>query len=124
MAEELSEAMECRIVGRLGREPEISMRADGMAVCRLVVVKRAAGPASSPARVGLYMTGELARRCKRGLHEGYLIEAFGELAARRGGSKAEPKYPEVVVEDAFDNVKLKQRAGVATSKEDTMKSPS
>lgn len=113
MAEKQSEAMECRIVGRLGREPEMSTRADGVAVCRLVVVKRAAGPASSPARVGLYMTGELARRCKAGLREGYLIEAFGELGTRRQGSKAEPKYPEVVVEDAPGNVKLKQRAGAA-----------
>lgn len=113
MAQKLSEAMECRIVGRLGREPEVTRTAGGVTVCRLVVVKRAAGPASSPTRVGLYMTGELAKRCKKGLHEGYLIEAFGQLGNRRRSSKAEPKYPEVVVGDAFNGVKLKDRAGVA-----------
>ncbi len=111
MAKERSEAMECRIVGRLGREPEASMTLGGMTVCRLMVVKRAAGPASSPARVGLYLKGELAKRCGSKLHEGDLIEAFGELGNRRG--KAQPRYPEVVVADAPDNVKLYERAGAA-----------
>jgi single-stranded DNA-binding protein len=111
MAKVKSEAMECRIVGRLGREPEAATTLGGVAVCRLVVVKRAAGPASSPARVGLYLKGELAKRCGAKLHEGDLVEALGELGNRRG--KARPRYPEVLVEDAPDNVKLYERAGVA-----------
>jgi hypothetical protein len=114
MAEKRSEAMECRVVGRLGREPEAKSTLDGVTVCRLVVVKRAAGPASSPARVGLYLKGELAKRCGRGLHEGDLIEAFGELGNRPRASKARPRYPEVVVADAPDRVKLYERAGAAT----------
>lgn len=85
------------------------MTSGGVTVCRLVVVKRAAGPASSPTRVGLYIKGTLAKRCRKGLREGDLIEAFGELGSRWSGTKARPKYPEVVVQDAFDNVKLKQR---------------
>jgi hypothetical protein len=115
MSEKRSEAMECRIVGRLGCEPEATRTLGGVTVCRLVVVKRAAGPASSPARVGLYLKGMLAKRCRAGLHEGDLIEAFGELGNRQPASKTGPKYPEVVVADAFDNVKLKQRAGAAAS---------
>lgn len=110
MAEKRSEAMECRIVGRLGREPEATRTLGGVTVCRVVVVKREAGPASNPARVGLYLTGELARRCRRGLHEGDLIEASGELAPRRPGSRAQPRYPEVVVPDVSGAVKLWQRA--------------
>ncbi|HEY2333630.1 MAG TPA: hypothetical protein VGH58_01310 [Solirubrobacterales bacterium] len=112
MTQKRSEAMECRVVGRLGCEPEASTTTSGVTICRLVVVKRAAGPASSPARVGLYLKGELAKRCRGGLHEGDLIEAFGELGNRRGG-KARPRYPEVVVADAPDSVKLFERAGVA-----------
>jgi hypothetical protein len=111
MAKVRSEAMDCRIVGRLGREPEAATTLGGVTVCRLVVVKRAAGPASSPARVGLYLRGELAKRCGGKLHEGDLIEAFGELGNRRG--KARPRYPEVVVADDPGNVKLYARAGVA-----------
>lgn len=104
--------MDCRIVGRLGREPEARTTLGGVTVCRLVVVKRATGPASSLARVGLYLRGELAKRCGGKLHEGDLIEAFGELGNRRSG-KARPRYPEVVVADDPGNVKLYARAGVA-----------
>jgi hypothetical protein len=110
MAKVRSEAMDCRIVGRLGREPEAATTLSGVTVCRLVVVKRAAGPASSPARVGLYLRGELAKRCGGKLHEGDLIEAFGELGNRRG--KAQPRYPEVLVADDPSSVKLYARAGV------------
>jgi hypothetical protein len=113
MTEMRSEEMTCQVVGRLGREPEATTTLDGVPVCRLVVVKKAAGPASNPVRVGLYVKGELAKRCRSGLHEGDLIKAHGELAARRAGSKARPGYPEVLVPDVFDGVRLRERAGVA-----------
>ena len=113
MSAEREEAMECRIVGRLGREPEVTMTMAGVTVCRLVVVKRAAGPASSPTLVGLYLKGALARRCRAGLHEGDLIEVVGELGARVRGAKTRPRYPEVLVADDPDNVKLWHQAGVA-----------
>jgi hypothetical protein len=112
MSKQRSEAMECRVVGRLGREPEAKATTGGVTVCRMVVVKRAAGPASSPVRVGLYLKGALAERCRKGLHEGYLIEAFGELGNRQPVGKA-PGYPEVVVDDRPDAVRLYARAGVA-----------
>ena len=101
-----SEAMECRVVGRLGRAPEVARTLAGVTVCRLVVVKKAAGPASSPVRVGLYVKGELAKRCGR-LGEGDLIAAFGELGSQR---RAAVKYPELLTED----VKLYERAGAAS----------
>jgi hypothetical protein len=113
MSKMRSEAMECRVVGRLGREPEATTTMDGVTVCRLIVVKRAAGPASSPTRVGLYLKGALAKRCRGGLHDGDLIEAVGELGNRRPASTARPGYPEVVVADQPDAVKLYARAGAA-----------
>ena len=101
----------CGDEGIGGREPEKITTLSGVTVCRMVVVKRAAGPASSPALVGLYLKGALARRCGGGLHEGDLIEAVGQLASRSG--IARPKYPEVVVLDAPDQVRLYERAGAA-----------
>lgn len=113
MAEKRSEAMKCSILGRLGREPEVVRTLSGAVVCRLVVVKKAAGPASNPTLVGLYLEGEEAKRCGRGLHEGDLIGTeAGELRSRRAGSKVQPRYPEVVV-DRLGAVKLYERAGVA-----------
>jgi hypothetical protein len=110
--EDRSEGMICRIVGRLGRAPEGRTSLGGVEVCRLIVVNEAAGPVSSPPRVGLYLTGELARRCRKGLGEGDLIRVLGNLGTRRPGSKV-PDYPEVVVDDDPENVKLWERAGVA-----------
>jgi hypothetical protein len=98
-----SEAMDCRVVGRVGKHLEIARTAAGTEVCRLVVTQRAAGPASSPVQIGLYVKGELAKRCCRGLGEGDLIEAFGQLGRMR--SKA--KRPELVGTD----VKLWEKAG-------------
>jgi hypothetical protein len=98
-----SEAMQCRVVGRLGRAPEVASTTSGVAVCRLVVVKKAAGPASSPVRIGLYVKGELAKRCGR-LGEGDLIAALGELGGQR---RAAVRYPELLAQD----VKLYERAG-------------
>jgi hypothetical protein len=104
-----SEAMQCRVVGRIAKAPEATTTAGGVRVCRLVVVKEADGPASSPVRVGLYTKGDLARRCAGNLREGDLIEGLGELAARRGASSA--RYPEILVPDAPENMKLYERAG-------------
>lgn len=106
-----SEAMECRIVGRLAREPEATRTLSGTTICRMFVSKQARGPASSPTRVGLYLRGELAERCRDGLHEGDLITALGELAERRGSDA--PRFPEVLVEDRAGSVKLHERAGSA-----------
>jgi hypothetical protein len=111
MPQKRDEAMQCRIVGRLGREPEASTTLGGATVCRMIVVKRAPGPASRSTRVGLYLTGELAKRCRSKLHEGDLIEALGDLAERRGPSKARPSYPEVLVADDPSRVRLFERAG-------------
>lgn len=101
-----SEAMQCRVVGRIARAPEAAMTLGGVRVCRLIVVKGADGPASSPVRVALYTKGELARRCASGLREGDLIEGLGELRSRR----ARPiGYPEIAIHD----VKLFERARVS-----------
>ena len=108
-----SEAMQCRVVGRIARAPEATTTAGGVRVCRLIVVKEADGPASSPVRVGLFTKGDLARRCAGKLREGDLIEGHGELAARRGDSKSGASYPEVLVADAPENVRLFERAGAA-----------
>jgi hypothetical protein len=113
MSEKQSEAMECRFVGRLGCEPEAQTRGDGAMVCRLVLTSEAKGPASSPPRVGVYITGGLARRCRNGLHEGDLVEVLACPERWREGGRVGVKFPEFAVEDAFENVKLKQRAGVA-----------
>ena len=108
-----SEAMECRVVGRISKPPEATTTSGGVRVCRLVVVKEADGPASSPVRVRLYTKGELARRCAGNLREGDLIEGLGELGARRSDSKSGASYPEVLVPDAPENVRLYERAGTA-----------
>lgn len=104
--------MECRIVGRLGCEPEAQSRGGAM-VCRLVLTSEAKGPASTPPRVGFYITGELGKRCRNGLHEGDLVEVLSRPERWRVGGRVGVKFPEFAVEDAFDNVKLKRRAGVA-----------
>lgn len=97
-----SEVTECRIVGRLGKPPETTTTQGGTTVCRMVVVKKADGHASSPVEVGLYAKGDLAARCGSKLGEGDLIEAFGPL----GRQRARARRPELVTED----VKLWERA--------------
>jgi hypothetical protein len=72
------------------------MTAGGVSVCRLTVAGEADGPASSPVVVDLYTSGELARRCGRGLGSGDLIEVHGELAPlRSSASRPEIRAAEV-----------------------------
>ncbi len=62
---------------------------EGVGVCRLIVVGEAAGPASKPPRVSLYIRdgGDLrpdeARRCAFNLNVGDLIQAVGNVGAER-----------------------------------------
>lgn len=103
------EVMRIFVRGRLGRAPEFARTVDGVGICRLLVIGRAAGPASSPPRVSLYirdggagLRADEAVRCGLGLHEGDLIEAVGDIGPER------PKAPrqEVLVSE---RVKLRER---------------
>lgn len=83
---------------------------EGIGVCRMLVIGEAAGPASSPVQVSLYVRdggGELredeAKRCAFNLHEGDLIQAVGDLAPKRRRAK----LPEVLVSEP---VRLRARA--------------
>jgi hypothetical protein len=93
--------------GWLGKAPEFERSNRGVAVCRLVVVGKAAGPASKPPSVGVYLRGTEAVRCGLGLQEGDLIEGVGVLGPKRERASRR----EVVVEEK--RVILRARAGVA-----------
>jgi hypothetical protein len=92
--------------GRLAKPPEFAHSDEGVAVCRLLVIGEAAGPASSPPRVSLYLRGVEAERCAYGLREGDLIEGVGVLGPERKGARRQ----EVLVDK---RVILRQRAGAA-----------
>lgn len=91
---------------------ELVRTGEGGAVCRLVVIGEARGPASKPPRVSLYIGegGELrtdeARRCAFNLVEGDLIQAVGDVGAER----AKARRQEVVVSEP---VRLRARAAEA-----------
>ncbi len=89
--------------GRLAKPPEFAHSDEGVAVCRLLVIGEAAGPASQPPRVSLYVRGVEAERCAYGLREGDLIEGVGVLGPER---KRAPRQ-EVLVDK---RVKLWARA--------------
>jgi hypothetical protein len=104
------EAMRTFVRGRLGRAPEFARSVDGVGVCRLLVVGRAAGPASSPPRVSLYvkdgapgLRDDEAVRCGCGLNRGDLIEAVGDI----GPERPKARRQEVLVSE---RVKLRERA--------------
>lgn len=97
------EVMRVFVRGRLARKPEFAQTVEGVAICRLLVLGRAAGPASSPPRVSLYLSGEEARRCAFGLGEGDLIEGVGDL----GPERRKALRQEVLV---TERVKLRERA--------------
>lgn len=108
--ERAGEVMRTFVRGRLGRAPEFERSLDGVGVCRLLVVGAAAGPASSPPRVSLYirdggpgLRGDEAVRCGLGLHPGDLIEAVGDIGPERGKARRQ----EVLVSE---RVKLRERA--------------
>lgn len=90
--------------GWLGKPPELGRSDEGVAVCRLLVVGEAAGTASSPPRVSLYLRGREAERCAYGLREGDLIEGVGVLGPERKSALRQ----EVVVDT---RVKLRARMG-------------
>lgn len=89
--------------GWLAKAPEFRRSDAGVAVCRLLVVGEAAGPASKPPRVSLYLSGAEAERCADGLHPGDVIEGVGILGPER---RRAPRQ-EVVVDE---RVKLRARA--------------
>jgi hypothetical protein len=93
--------------GWLGKAPEFKRSDGGVAVCRLAVVGKAAGPASKPPSVNVYLSGTEAVRCGLGLREGDLIEGVGVLRPKR---ERAPRR-EVVVKE--ERVILRARAGVA-----------
>ena len=103
------EVMRTFVRGRLGGAPEFVRTVDGVGICRLLVVGRAAGPVSSPPRVSLYirdggpgLRSDEAVRCGLGLKPGDLIEAVGDLGPERPGARRQ----EVLVSD---RVKLRER---------------
>lgn len=81
--------------GWLTKAPEFKRSDGGVAVCRLLVVGKAAGPASKPPSVNIYLQGTEAVRCGLGLHEGDLIQGVGVLGPER---KRAPRR-ELVVKD-------------------------
>jgi hypothetical protein len=100
------EVMRTFVRGRLGGEPEFARTTgeEATAVCRLLVVGRARGPASRPPRVALYLKGPEAERCAFGLHRGDLIEAVGDIGPERPRARRQ----EVLVSEP---VRLRARAG-------------
>jgi len=89
--------------GWLAKKPEFKRSEEGVAVCRLVVIGEAAGPASKPPRVSLYLRGAEAERCASGLRVGDLIEGVGVLGPERSRAPRQ----EVLVDE---RVKLRARA--------------
>ncbi len=100
------EVMRTFVRGRLGKAPEFARTyGEGATViCRLLVLGRAAGPASRPPKVALYLKGAEAQRCAFGLRPGDLIEAVGNI----GPERPKARHQEVLVED---RVKLRARPG-------------
>lgn len=92
--------------GWLAKPPEFAHSDEGVAVCRLLVIGEAAGPASQPPRVFLYLRGVEAERCAYGLRQGDLIEGVGILGPERKRALRQ----EVLVDD---RVKLRKRAAAA-----------
>ena len=104
------ELMRTFVRGRLGRAPEFTQTVDGVGICRLLVVGKAAGPASSPPRIALYvrdggpgLESNEAERCHLGLREGDLIEAVGNV----GPERRKARRQEVLVSE---RVRLRERA--------------
>lgn len=92
--------------GWLAKPPEFAHSDEGVAVCRLLVIGEAAGPASQPPRVSLYLRGVEAERCAYGLRQGDLIESVGVLGPERPTARRQ----EVLVDE---RVKLRARAAAA-----------
>ncbi len=92
--------------GWLAKRPEFRHSDENVAVCRLLVIGQAAGPASKPPRVSLYLRGLEAERCAYGLREGDLIEAVGVIGPERKSALRQ----EVLVDG---RVKLRARAAAA-----------
>lgn len=92
--------------GWLAKPPEFAHSDENIAVCRLLVIGTAAGPASKPPRVSLYLRGTEAERCAYGLRQGDLIEAVGVLGPER---KSAPRQ-EVLVDG---RVRLRAREAAA-----------
>jgi hypothetical protein len=110
---EAVKVMRTFVRGHLGQAPEFVRSVDGVGVCRLLVIGKAAGLASSPPRVSLYISdggpglrSDEAVRCGLGLHSGDLIEAVGDIGPERPTARRQ----EVLVSE---RVKLRARGTVA-----------
>ena len=69
--------------GWIAKELEFKRSSGGVAVCRILVVGEAEGPASEPPTVSLYTSGEEAERCANGLNVGDFIEGIGVVGPKR-----------------------------------------
>ncbi len=97
-AEAPEAVMRTFVRGRITKR-EYRRSAEGVGVCRLIVVGTPAGPASKPPRVSLYIRdgGDLradeAHRCAFNLKDGDMIQAVGDVGAER----ASAAHQEIVV---------------------------
>ena len=102
--------------GAVAKEPEFVRTAEGAELCRLTVIGEAAGPASRPPRVSLYIRNgegspeglrpDEARRCGFNLSAGDVIEAEGDIGPERDGARRQ----EILV---TERVRLRARAAEA-----------
>ena len=91
-------------------KPDFKRNGRGIGFCVVNVVGEAAGAASGPPQVSLYIRDggdglrvDEAVRCGLGLNDGDLIEAVGNIGCKRPGAE----HQEVIV---TERVKLRQRA--------------
>lgn len=91
-----------QVVGRITIAPEQASK-DGNTFCRMLVATGPIGGTELPPVAAVYVGGELAERCGRGLDEGYLISAIGRF--HRGRRKA--RFPEMIADD----IKLWDKGG-------------
>jgi hypothetical protein len=109
-------ALRSLVCGVLAKKPEFARSEEGGEVCRLTLIGKAAGPASKPPRVSLYIRNgegapeglrpDEARRCGFRLRAGDVIEAAGVIGPERERARRQ----EIVVDR---RVRLRARAAEA-----------
>lgn len=91
-----------QIDGRITVAPEVA-RKGNRTYCRMLVALGPIGEPHKPLVTAVYVGGELAERCGRGLMEGYKIKAVGKL--KRPRPKA--RFPELIATD----IRLRDKGG-------------